>query len=129
MATEPKLERDFQAALDPRNVGTSLRAILAGGGAARVLASSMALFEAGGKLLLDEGAKSALRSALFAPSSKRSFPPASKSAIDDARTRAAPPPARIARRLVPTLRGSSAAWKSRSSFGSVAIESIVAPHE
>ena len=66
-----KLEQDADAvyqhardtASDPRSVGSSLRAIIAGGGAARVMASSVALFEAGGKLLLDEGVKSAIRRA------------------------------------------------------------------
>jgi len=51
------------AAAEPRTIGQALRSVIAGGGAARVIASSVTLFEAGGKLLLDEGAKSALRSA------------------------------------------------------------------
>src|SRR3712207_5387269 len=66
-----KLEQDAEyaihqareAATDPRSVGSGLRAVIAGGAAARVIASSVALFEAGGKLLLDEGAKNALRRA------------------------------------------------------------------
>lgn len=66
-----KLEQDAEAAIhfareakaDPRSVGGGLRAVIAGGGAARVIASSVALFEAGGKRLLDEGAKTALRRA------------------------------------------------------------------
>lgn len=51
-----------EAAKDPRSIGDALRAVIAGGGAARVLSSSVALFEAGGKLLLDEGTRSAVRS-------------------------------------------------------------------
>lgn len=50
-------------ASEPRTVGDALRSVIAGGAAARVIASSVTLFEAGGKLLLDEGAKHALRSA------------------------------------------------------------------
>jgi hypothetical protein len=50
-------------AAQPRTVGDALRAVLAGGGAARVMAASVALFEAGGKNLLDEATKSAVRSA------------------------------------------------------------------
>jgi hypothetical protein len=46
----------------PRKVADALRAIFAGGGAARAISASAALFEAGGKHLLDEGTKSALRS-------------------------------------------------------------------
>lgn len=56
-------EEVAEAAKNPRGVGDTLRAVVAGSGAARVIASSVTLFEAGGKLLLDEGAKSALRSA------------------------------------------------------------------
>lgn len=51
------------AATDPRTIGEALGAVIAGGGAARLIASSVALFEAGGKHLLDEGTKSLLRSA------------------------------------------------------------------
>lgn len=52
-----------EAASDPRSVGDAVRAVIAGGGAARAIASGVTLFEAGGKLLLDESAKSVLRSA------------------------------------------------------------------
>jgi hypothetical protein len=52
-----------EAATDPRSVGDAVRSVIAGGAAARVIASSVALFEAGGKLLLDEGTKSVLRGA------------------------------------------------------------------
>jgi hypothetical protein len=51
------------AATDPRSVGDAVRSVIAGGAAARVIASSVALFEAGGKLLLDEGTKSVIRGA------------------------------------------------------------------
>lgn len=50
-------------ATDPRSVGNALRAVVAGKGAARVIASSVALFEAGGKHVLDEGARSMVRAA------------------------------------------------------------------
>jgi hypothetical protein len=43
------------------NIADSLRAALAGGEAAKLLASSAALFEAGGKHVLSEGAKRAVR--------------------------------------------------------------------
>ncbi len=52
-----------EAANEPRSVGDALRAVIAGSGAANVIASSMALFEAGGKLLLDEGTRNIVRSA------------------------------------------------------------------
>lgn len=48
---------------EPRKLGDALRAVVAGTGAARAIASSIALFEAGGKLVLDEGTKSVLRGA------------------------------------------------------------------
>lgn len=51
------------AATDPQSVGTALRAVIAGNAASRVIGSSLALFEAGGKHVLDEGAKSLVRSA------------------------------------------------------------------
>ena len=51
------------AAAEPRTVGQALRSVIAGGAAAHLITSSVTLFEAGGKLLLDEGARSALRSA------------------------------------------------------------------
>lgn len=51
------------AATEPRTIGDALRSVIAGGAAARLIGSSVTLFEAGGKLLLDEGAKNALRSA------------------------------------------------------------------
>lgn len=53
----PKIEEP----VSPRSVTDALRAVIAGGGAAKVLASSAALFEAGGKLLLDEATRSAVR--------------------------------------------------------------------
>ena len=56
-------EQAREAATDPRSVGDALRALIAGGGAARVIPSSVALFEAGGRLLLDEGVKNIVRSA------------------------------------------------------------------
>lgn len=43
------------------NIADSLRAAIAGGEAAKVMASSAVLFEAGGKHLLSEGAKKAVR--------------------------------------------------------------------
>lgn len=49
-------------ATDPRSVGDALRAVIAGSGAARIIGSSVALFEAGGKHVLDEGAKTMVRS-------------------------------------------------------------------
>ncbi len=51
------------AATEPQTIGQALRSVIAGSGAAHAIASSVTLFEAGGKLLLDEGAKSALRRA------------------------------------------------------------------
>lgn len=53
----------MESATDPRTVGNALRSAIAGSGAAHVIASSVTLFEAGGKLLLDEASRSALRSA------------------------------------------------------------------
>ena len=53
----------MEAASEPRTIGDALRSVISGAGAARAIASSVTLFEAGGKLLLDEGARSALRSA------------------------------------------------------------------
>lgn len=56
-------EKDVIAAsTDPRSFADALRAVIAGGGAARVMTASVALFEAGGKLILDEGTKHTLRS-------------------------------------------------------------------
>jgi hypothetical protein len=64
MVDPRKLEDEIAAAArDPRTVRDTICAVIAGGGAARLIASSVALFEAGGKHLLDEGAKSFLRSA------------------------------------------------------------------
>ena len=48
---------------EPRTIGDTLRAMIAGGGATQVISSSVALFEAGGKLLLDEGTKALVRNA------------------------------------------------------------------
>lgn len=45
----------------PRRVSDALSAAIAGSGAARLVSASLALFEAGGKLLLDEGTKRAVR--------------------------------------------------------------------
>src|SRR5690348_11187132 len=44
-------------------VTDSLRAAVAGGGAAKLIASSAVLFEAGGKTLLSEGAQNVVRAA------------------------------------------------------------------
>jgi hypothetical protein len=52
-----------EAVSEPRGVGDALRAVIAGGGAAKAIASSLTLFEAGGKLLLDEGTRSLVRGA------------------------------------------------------------------
>lgn len=48
---------------DPRRLANVIRSVVAGSGATHVLAASVALFEAGGRMLLDEGTKSLLRSA------------------------------------------------------------------
>ncbi len=48
---------------EPRTIAGALRAAIAGGGAVHVLRPAVALFEAGGKHLLDEGARGALRAA------------------------------------------------------------------
>jgi hypothetical protein len=53
----------MEAATEPRSVGNALRSVIAGSGAAHVIASSVTLFEAGGKLVLDEASRSALRRA------------------------------------------------------------------
>jgi hypothetical protein len=53
--------RSASGTFDAVGVGDSLRAAIAGGEAARVLASSTALFEAGGKLVLSAAAKHAVR--------------------------------------------------------------------
>lgn len=45
-------------------IADSLRSAIAGGGAARAIASSVALFEAGGKRLLSDASRAALRSAV-----------------------------------------------------------------
>jgi len=45
----------------PKKAFDAVRAAVAGGGAAGTIGPAVALFEAGGKLLLDEGAKSAVR--------------------------------------------------------------------
>jgi hypothetical protein len=46
---------------DPQRAFDAVRAAVAGGGAARAIGPAVALFEAGGKHLLDEGAKTAVR--------------------------------------------------------------------
>jgi hypothetical protein len=65
MVDPSKHEHDpiAEAATDPRTIRDALCAVIAGGGAAQLIASSVALFEAGGKHLLDEGTKGFLRSA------------------------------------------------------------------
>lgn len=57
----PSLASLSPIAKDPRSVGDALRSVIAGSGAARLVAASSALFEAGGKHLLDEGARSMVR--------------------------------------------------------------------
>lgn len=52
-----------ETASDPRSVGDAIRSIVAGAGATQLLSSSVALFEAGGKLVLDSGAQSFVRNA------------------------------------------------------------------
>jgi hypothetical protein len=52
-----------EATVTPRGVADALRAVAAGSGATRVMASSVALFEAGGKVLLTEGTRNLVRSA------------------------------------------------------------------
>ncbi|HVH42272.1 MAG TPA: hypothetical protein VM925_08000 [Labilithrix sp.] len=52
-----------EMASDPHAVASGLRAVMAGSAATHVIASSVALFEAGGKLLLDESAQSFVRKA------------------------------------------------------------------
>lgn len=55
---------DFTAvATDPQSLGGALRAVMAGNAAANAIAASSALFEAGGKLVLNEGTRAAVRSA------------------------------------------------------------------
>lgn len=57
-------EKDVEAAAkDPRSFSDALRAVIAGGGAAKAIGAAGALFEAGGKLVLNESAKHTLRSA------------------------------------------------------------------
>lgn len=48
-------------AADPSRITEALRAVVAGGGAAGVIHSSLALFEAGGKAILDESSKRVVR--------------------------------------------------------------------
>jgi hypothetical protein len=48
---------------EPRRVGDVIGAIIAGGRAAHVMSPSAALFEAGGRLVLDEGTKTLVRTA------------------------------------------------------------------
>lgn len=63
-----KLEHLYESVasprVSPRAVGDAIRSVIAGSDATKVLASSMALFEAGGKHLLDEGTKSMVKSAV-----------------------------------------------------------------
>lgn len=59
----PPSHFDFASLVtDPRSVGQALRAVMAGNAAANAIASSVALFHAGGKLLLNEGTQRAVRS-------------------------------------------------------------------
>jgi hypothetical protein len=53
---------DFtKAATDPKSIGNALRAVMAGNAAAKAISASVALFEAGGKLVLNEGTKTTIR--------------------------------------------------------------------
>ncbi|MBX3232757.1 MAG: hypothetical protein KIT84_43550 [Labilithrix sp.] len=63
MTTRPEPLQFTEAATDPKSVGNALRAVIAGSAATKVIAASVSLFEAGGKLVLDEGSRTALRSA------------------------------------------------------------------
>lgn len=46
---------------EPRSVGDAIAAMIAGGAAARIMSSSAALFDAGGRLLLDERTRQLVR--------------------------------------------------------------------
>lgn len=68
MTTKPPAEQasplpfDFtNAVTDPQSVGQALRAVMAGNFAAHAISSSVALFQAGGKLVLNEGTQNAVR--------------------------------------------------------------------
>lgn len=59
----PPSPLDFASAIaDPKSVGQALRAVMAGNAAAHVISSSIALFHAGGKLVLSEGTRATVRS-------------------------------------------------------------------
>lgn len=67
--TTPQRTPEIAAALlvaegaTPRTVGDALRAMMSGRAATSVITASVTLFEAGGKRLLDEGARSVVRNA------------------------------------------------------------------
>lgn len=50
-----------ETATDPKSVGNALRAVIAGNAAANGIAAAAALFEAGGKLVLNEGLQQGVR--------------------------------------------------------------------
>jgi hypothetical protein len=67
MTTKPPapapLPFDFaNAVTDPQSVGQALRAVMAGNFASNAISASVALFHAGGKLVLNEGTQNAVRS-------------------------------------------------------------------
>ncbi|MFO0737854.1 MAG: hypothetical protein U0270_18325 [Labilithrix sp.] len=65
MTTKPPPYEPFNfadAVTDPQSVGQALRAVMAGNAASSAIASSVALFQAGGKLVLNEGTQTAVRS-------------------------------------------------------------------
>jgi hypothetical protein len=61
--TPPPKPLDFTSAVaDPQSVGQALRAVMAGNAASAAIAPSVALFHAGGKVVLNEATKNTLRS-------------------------------------------------------------------
>lgn len=50
-----------ESATDPKSVGNALRAVIAGNAAATVIPAAVSLFEAGGKLVLNEGLQAGVR--------------------------------------------------------------------
>lgn len=50
-----------ESATDPKSVGNALRAVIAGNAAANGIAAAVSLFEAGGKLVLNEGLQQGVR--------------------------------------------------------------------
>lgn len=63
MTTKPESLHFTDAATDPKSVGNAIRAVIAGSAATKVIGASVSLFEAGGKLVLDEGSRNVLRTA------------------------------------------------------------------